>query len=226
MRKLTVLFALAGCLLMASSAMATLPSPANTICVFEVQSVSSCADADAVWVPDGSRDLLCVKVTVRNALDNPLASCAVRLDVTAQADPNSVVAANIGLCGSTGGAATFYDTTDANGAVEFCMTGGGCGALELSWTATALCASPEVELCSNVEALCVKSPDMTGDLQVQFADTFKYLPQLSAGSGYCGDFTCDGAITFVDNFVYLPPLANGASCSGNTLPTASLHSCP
>lgn len=228
MRKLTVLIALAGCLMMATSAMATLPNPANSICVFEVQSASPCADADAVWSPDGSLDLLCVKVTVRNGLDNPLNLCAVRLDVTAQADPNASVGENIGMCGSVGGAITFYDTTDANGAVEFCMTGGGCGALELTWTATALCASPEVQLCTGVENLCVKSPEFTGNLNVDFFDTFEFLPMLGAGTGYCGDMNCDGGtVNFFDTFIYLPALGGPANCSGNILPTTTLgFTCP
>ncbi len=223
MRKSTVLIALAGCLLMATSAMATLPSAGNSVCVFEVQSGSPCSDADAVWSPDGSLDLLCVKVTVRNALDSPLDLCAVRLDVSGLADPNGVVASDIGLCGSTAGSATFYDTTNANGAVEFCMTGGGCGELELTWTATALCATPEVELCTGVEELCVKSPEFTGDLLVNFFDTFKYLPQLGATTGFCADLNCDGGqVNFFDTFMYLPALAGPASCSGDVLPTAAL----
>ncbi len=227
MRKLSVLIALAGCLMMASSAMATLPSPANSVCVFEVQTTSPCADADALWIPDGSRDLLCVKVTVRNALADPLPLCVVRLDVTALAEPNAAVASDIGLCGSTAGVAVFFDTTDANGAVEFCLTGGGCGELELSWTATALCASPEVELCSGVENLCVKSTDLNGSLSTTFLDTFKYLPMLASASGFCGDFNCNGGVNFLDTFLYLVPLSSAASCTGDAVPTASLGiACP
>ncbi len=227
MRKLTVLIALAGCLLMASSAMATLPSPANSTCVFSVTSASPCADADAVWIHDGSKDQLAINVTVHNGLDAPLAGCAVRLDVSATADPNASVASSISLCGSTGGTATFYDTTDANGAAAFSLTGGGCGAVSLTWTVTAMCAVPEVQLCSATQALCVKSTDFTGDLTINFFDTFKYLPMLNAASGYCGDLNCSGGdVSFFDTFVYLPSLSSAASCVGDVLPTATLTACP
>ncbi len=228
MRKLSILLGVAtGCLLIASSAMATIPSPSNSSCVFEVKTSSPCADADAVWSPDGTLDTLCIRVTVRNALGGALDTCAVRLDLSATADPDPIVGANIGICGSTAGALTLFDTTDANGAAEFKITGGGCGRLELQWTATALCAIPEVELCSDTTQVCVKSPDFTGDLTVNFFDTFKYLPQLSSGSGYCGDLNCSaGVVNFFDTFKYLPALSSGASCTGAIVPIAVLGACP
>ena len=58
MRKVTVFFAVAGCLALATSAMATIPSPSNSSCLFEVKASSACADADAIWCPGGDFDTL------------------------------------------------------------------------------------------------------------------------------------------------------------------------
>ncbi len=49
------------------------------------------------------------------------------------------------------------------------------------------------------------------DGNVNFFDTFRYLPQLSAGSGWSGDFTCDGNVNFFDTFQYLPALSGGVN---------------
>jgi hypothetical protein len=223
MRKLSVLLIAAACMLVAGSAQATLPSPANSVCVFEVKG-NTCGDADGVWSPNGTLDTLCIRVTVNNALGDPLDTCDVRLDLSGTGD--AFAAGNMAICGSAAGLLTLNATTDANGAASFNIFGGGCGRMELSWTVTAECASPEVVLCSDTTQVCMKSTDFNGDLMTNFLDTFQYLPQLSAGIGYCGDLNCNGNVNFLDTFQYLPQLSAGASCAGAALPGAALGTCP
>ena len=225
MRKcLFTVAALAGILMMASGAMATLPCAANSSCALEIS--STCADADLVWCPgDDSGDMLYIRVTVRNCLDDPLDGCDIRLDLSGEGDSQDEVAGAMAICGS----ASMTETSDINGAVEFTITGGGCGRIVLNWTATAECATPEVELCDNSDTLCVKSADFTGDLAVNFLDTFKYLPALAGGSGYCADLSCDAgddSVNFLDTFKYLPHLAAACSCTGWTLTPTVLGDCP
>ncbi len=221
MRKLSFLLVAAACMLVAGSAQATLPSPANSVCLFEIKG-ASCADADGIWSPGGTKDTLCIRVTVNNALGDPLDTCDVRLDVSATAD----AANGMFLCGSAAGALTLNATTNANGAAEFKLQGGGCGRLELQWSVTAECAAPEVVLCSDTTSVCMKSTDFNGNGGINFFDTFIYLPQLNAGTGYCGDLTCDGNVNFFDTFQYLPDLNAGASCAGDVVPAAVLGACP
>ncbi|MBN1826520.1 MAG: hypothetical protein JW958_09650 [Candidatus Eisenbacteria bacterium] len=226
MRKSLALFAaLAGCLVIATGAWATLPCAANSSCAIEIDNTFSggCADADLVWCPGGDADFIVIRATVRNCLDDPLAGCNLRLDLDGQGDPQDEMGAtNIAICGSQ----SQTQASDANGAAAWVITGGGCGRFDLDWTITAECATPEVELCDNTDQFCVKSADFTGDLTVNFFDTFKYLPALNSGLGYCADFNCDGAINFFDTFKYLPHLNGACSCTGWTLTAATLGECP
>lgn len=196
-------------------ATAGLPCAAYSTCNLTPVQVRVCSTVDVIWSPLGNAGYLQIDVTVNDCLDNPVDTCDVRLDYGGTFDPEASIGA--GVSGELCGSGSVTGTTDANGHVSFTLTGGGCGTLVLDWTATALCASPEVELCSVSDTLCVKSTDINGDGNTQFVDSFKYLPMLSAGSGYCGDFAaCSGAnaVTFPDNFVYLPALATGEACAG------------
>ena len=211
------------CLAIASTAMATLPCAANSSCVIEVENSNGCTTADLRWCPLGDMDHIIIHVTVRNCLDDPLEGCAIRLDLDGEADAQDEMGvADIAICGTQ----SMTSVSDANGAVAFILTGGGCVRFILNWTATAECADPEVELCANSTELCVKSPDMNGDLAVNFFDTFRYLPQLIGGAGYCGDFNCDGVVNFFDTFQYLPHLIHGGNCVGWTLTPVDLAECP
>ena len=210
------------CLAIASTAMATLPCAANSSCVIEVENSNGCTTADLRWCPLGDMDHIIIHVTVRNCLDDPLEGCAIRLDLDGEADAQDEMGvADIAICGTQ----SMTSVSDANGAVAFILTGGGCGRFILNWTATAECADPEVELCANSTELCVKSPDFNGDLRVQFVDTFKFLPMLSAGAGWCGDLNCDGDITFPDAFRFLPLIGTSGSCIGAPAPEGNLKSC-
>jgi len=222
-RALTLFVALAGCMIVASSAMATLPCAANSSCAIEVENGLPCGDADLRWCPLDDMDHIIIRVTVRNCLNDPLEGCDIRLDLSGEADAQDELGGtDMGICGTQSSTAT----SDANGAVAFSLTGGGCGRFVLNWTATAECATPEVELCTNSDTLCAKSPDFNGDLQVNYFDTFKYLPQLNSGTGYCGDLQCDGIVNYFDTFQYLPHLNHGGSCTGWTLTAAVLGDCP
>jgi hypothetical protein len=221
MRKALLFAALVGCLVAAGSADATLPCAAYSSCA--ISATQSCADAGLRWCPKGDYGLITIRVTVRNCLNSPLAGCPVRLDISATGDTqNELATAALMIVG----AASRLDTSDANGAVSYDITGGGCGRFQLNWTATATCATPEVQLCSNSTVYCVKSPDLNGNGGVNFLDTFKYAPQLSAGIGYCGDFNCNGAVNFLDTFVYAPHLSHGGTYAGFTMAVSALGECP
>ncbi|MFH1277377.1 MAG: hypothetical protein ABIK65_03245 [Candidatus Eisenbacteria bacterium] len=221
MKKTLALLAVVGCLAIAGSAFATLPCAANSSCAIEVQNGNGCTTADLRWCPAGDMDHIIIRVTVRNCLDDPLEGCVVRLDLSGQSDAMDGTSA-MGVCGTMSSTAT----SDANGAVAFDLTGGGCGRFVLDWTATAECADPEVELCANSTELCAKSPDFNGDLTINFFDTFKFLPALNAGTGYCADFNCDNVVNFFDTFQFLPHLNHGGGCVGWTLTDAALGTCP
>ena len=122
---------------------------------------------------------------------------------------------NARLCGT----ATVTQTTDANGVTNFSLVGGGSGAIVLDYTVTAECADPEVELCANSDTLCAKSVDYNGTGNVNFFDTFKYLPALNTGTGYSADMAAcntSNIVNFFDTFKYLPALNTGAACSGGS----------
>jgi len=188
---------------------------------------TQCADADLIWSPKGMVDDLVVHVTVRNELGNPVAGCEVRLDIEAEGDPTGP-SMFTSMCGPlSGGSVSFLDTCDANGVAAFDLQGGGCGRVALHWTVNALCAAPEMQIWDQRDTLCVKSPDFNGDGMIQFLDTFRFLPMLTSGHGYCGDLNCDGEITFLDVFRYLPHLHGGINCpSHGMLPSADLGDCP
>lgn len=221
MKKCLALLAVMGCLAIAGNAMATLPCAANSSCAIEAQNGNGCADADLRWCPAGDMDQIVIRATVRNCLDDPLSGCTLRLDLAGQADPTDATA-NMMVVGTASRTAV----SDANGAVAWFITGGGCGRFNLDWTITAECADPQVELCATSTQFCAKTADFNGDGTLNFFDTFKYLPQLTAGAGYCADLNCNGIANFFDTFQYLPHLTHGGTYAGFTLTVAALGTCP
>jgi len=172
------LFAFAG------TALAGLPCAAYSTCTLTLNTPTACSTCDLVWAPDGSMDTIVLAVTVLDCLENPVDACDVRLDMSGEFDPNNDLGAGVNarICGT----ATVTQTTDANGVANFTIVGGGAGAIVLDYTVTAECADPEVELCANSDTLCVKSVDYNGTGNVNFFDTFKYLPALNTGAPCAG----------------------------------------
>ena len=65
-----------------------------------------------------------------------------------------------------------------------------------------------------IAAGTVKSPDFNGTGHINFTDTWKYLPELSAGIGICGNLSNDasGLVNFTDTTKYLPHLNGNHVC--------------
>ena len=214
-------FALAAILVagFAGLASAGLPCAAYSTCdLYPVQVIAPCTTTDVTWDPNGAAGHILITVTVNDCLDNPVDSCDVRLDISGEfkGDVGITVAPGGFICGTASRTAQ----TGPNGAANFEITGGGGGSLVLNWTATAECASPEVELCSVSDTLCVKSTDMAGNGIINFFDTFNYLPILGSGVGYHGDWaqcSAGNIINFFDTFVYLPALGTPYNCAGFSL---------
>ncbi|MBN1826970.1 MAG: hypothetical protein JW958_11965 [Candidatus Eisenbacteria bacterium] len=219
------LFAFAG------TALAGLPCAAYSTCTVILNTPTACATTDLVWSPNGSMDTIVLAVTVLDCLENPVSSCDVRLEMSGQFDPANELGAS-GNNGAICGTQTVTQATDANGVTSFTLTGGGAGAMILDYTVTAECADPEVELCAGSDTLCVKSVDFNGTGNVNFFDTFKYLPQLNSTTGYTGDMAACAAtnvVNFFDTFKYLPALNSVAACpSGSwtlTLNDGGIYEC-
>lgn len=197
-----------------SSAMAGLPCAAYSSASFSIGG-TACADADAFFSYAGNKGTIDICVTVNDCLQSPVDTCDVRLDYGLKYDAQDelVPGANGRVCGL--GSAT--GATDANGVVCFELLLGGGGAGVVDWTVTAECASPEVFLAGASDTLCFRSTDFNGTGNVNFFDTFKYLPQLNAGVGYTGNMNCIAPVNFFDTFQYLPDLNAGVACAGGSV---------
>ncbi len=208
-------------------ASAGLPCAAYSTATLSAVQIKVCSTTDVIWDGPGAAGYLKIDVTVHDCLDNPVDTCSVRLDMTADFTPDPSLTGVGGILCGTG---TMTAVTNANGAASFTITGGGAGALALNYTITAECAIPEVELASVSDTVCVKSTDFNGNGGTNFFDTFKYLPQLSSGTGYTGDLAgCSSAngVNFFDTFVYLPALSGAYACpsGGVTLSNVGTPSC-
>lgn len=216
-----LVFGVVALLGLAGTASAGLPCAAYSVCGLTIQNVTNCATTNLVWTPNQYADYIVIRVTVRDCLENPVELCDVRLDLSGSFDANNDISP--GVNGRICGTATRTAQTNANGAVAFNISGGGAGAIFLNWTVTAQCADPEVELCANTDTLCAKSYDFNGTGNINFFDTFKYLPQLNATTGYSSDFaqcSASNIVNFFDTFKYLPRLNNVDACpSGSFLLT-------
>jgi len=220
MRKGLIFVAIAS-LGVVGTAFAGLPCAAYSVGVLDL-AVPNCNQTDVIWCPAGDPDGgITIRVTVRDCLENPVVGCDVRLDISGGYDPNpDVLGGAKPILGHLCGTGTQVLTTGANGDVAFPIHGGGAVMAVLDWTATALCADPDVELMTVSDTVCCKSWDITGDGTTTFWDTFAYLPLLQATVGYSGDWDrCDGTntVTFWDTFSYLPHLQGAHSCAGYTL---------
>jgi len=213
------LFALAT-LGLAGSAFAGLPCAAYTTCERVVDnSVHSCGEADLIWTPNGTADLIVITVTVMDCTQSPIDTCWVQLDYDTllyDVDPGVTITPAMIICP---GGPVFQQQTDANGVANFTITGGGAGAFIFDYTVTVLCADPDMVLtCTeNSDTLCAKSFDYNGTGNINFFDTFTFLPQLNAGTGYASDFAmCNDAnqVNFFDTFAFLPHLNAGDPCTG------------
>ncbi len=208
------------------SAFAGLPCAAYSNCELGTVALVGCSTTDIIWSPSNttSAGYVVIRGTVKDCLDNPIDTCRVRLDLSASFDANNDVMP--GVSGRVCGTSSRTTETDANGYFEFAVTGGGTGAFIFDWTITALCADPEVEICVSSDTLCAKSYDYNGSGNINFFDTFKYLPQLIAGAGYSSDFAAcntSNMVNFFDTFKYLPRLIDGDPCVGGSFLATSLE---
>jgi hypothetical protein len=199
----------------AGSALAGLPCAGYSHCGLDVIKISGCATTDLIWCPAGDKDLIRICVTVRDCLEAPVDSCIVRLDLlNFKFDPGDHLGA--GVFGRICGTGTYMgNTLNNNGVYCWTLTGGGAGTIMFDWSVTAECADPEVLLCAESDTLCTKSFDFNGSGNVNFFDTFKYLPCLNSGVGYYCDFAQCNATNFVnffDTFQYLPHLNGSHTC--------------
>lgn len=175
-----------------------------------------------VWCPAGDMSLITLTIGVIDVNNNPCPGCPVQVDFRFSGTPNSTNC-DLWVCGTVGGMVSLAGVTNALGEVTFTFTGGGCGCVNMDWTAF----TTGLVLCQSSAEFCVKSPDLTGNGTINFQDTFKFLPMLNSGQGYCGDFNCSNSVNFFDVFQYLPHLNGAHSCPGSTLPIAPcLNLCP
>ncbi len=196
------------------SAMAGLPCAAYSSASFSIGG-TACGDADGFFSYQGNKATIDICVTVNDCLQSPVDTCTVRLDYGIKYDAQGDL--NAGTNGRVCGTGSTLGQTSANGVVCFELLLGGGGAAVLDWTVTAQCASPEVFLAGASDTLCYRATDFNGSGNVNFFDTFKYLPQLNSGAGYTGNLNCAPPVNFFDTFQYLPDLNAGAACVGGSI---------
>ncbi|MFH1276883.1 MAG: C25 family cysteine peptidase [Candidatus Eisenbacteria bacterium] len=186
----------------------TVPVESSISCDPYLSSIA--VNDDLVLSPDGSGDsTMTIVVTLLDGAGLPLAGVpGSAIQVTASGV--SSLGKDIIFCGSGSGTAVFSGDapTDADGRCVIEVTNaGGCGTVDLT------CSVGSVTLAGGASAE-MKSPDFTGDGEVNFFDTFLFLPALNAGTGYCGNLnnSADGVVNFFDTAKYLSFLAAAAQC--------------
>lgn len=160
--------------------------------------------------PNGNGDApLVITVTVRNGSGDPVPGVPAG-EVVVDAVGVSSNGRDFYFCSSASNTEQFVSTdpTDANGETTITVGEvGGCGTISLTTSAQGvpLIAQPTVN---------VRSPDINGDGQVQFYDTFIYIQMLSEASGDCGNlnWSADGTVDFNDTIKYLQHLGTFAKC--------------
>ncbi len=176
-----------------------------------------CGQCDLVWDPRGAGESenLLIRVTVRDCDGVPVPGSFARLDLSGSflRHPDITTATVGRICGTP----SRSDTTDANGAARLRLRGGGSGRIALHWVVTISWPGDSFVLSDNWDTLCVKSPDFNGSGNVNFLDTFIYVPSLVHGTGYSGDFKACSAlntVNFQDTMFYAPFLFDGSPCQG------------
>ncbi len=202
-------------LVTASTAGAGVPDPVASYCNTSVIHNDACpvGSNHVVWCPAGDLSLISATIGVIDVGGNPCVNTTVMVNFRFTGEP-TVTANNLWVCGTTNGMVTLFGVTDALGEVTFTFTGGGCGCLMMDFNAW---VGPAF-VCQTQAQFCVKSPDMNGNGTINFQDTFQYLPQLNAGTGWCADFNCSNSVNFLDTFQYLPHLNGAHSCPGSVIP--------
>ncbi len=168
------------------------------------------ATDNAMLCPAGDGDsVLTVTVTVIDGLGAPVAGIPAG-DVVLNAAGVSSNGNNIEFCNGTPDLAQWLSTaaTNASGEATFTITNvGGCG------TITFTAEVQSIPLTSGA-VVSIKSPDFNGDGELNFFDTFLYIPELMAGTGSCGNLNNDAAgdVNFFDTNKYLTHLITSHKC--------------
>lgn len=208
------------------------PDPSSSICSLGFIDADACpapaAAQTLVWCPAGDLSRIVLRVKAVGTAGVPCVGCPLTAVFRFRGVPR-LTGANLWICGAVANTLTLTAITDAAGEAVFSFTGGGCGCLIVDYVVDATaCGGPPV-LCNGTDQFCVKSPDINGNGIVNFQDTIRYLPMLSAGTGYCGDFNCNGVVNFADTALYAPHLAGAHACTfGSTaiLVPSCLWPCP
>ncbi len=194
------------------------PDPTFSVCNLYVVKNDACPITmpnTLVWCPDGDMSYFEISIEALDATGLPCTFTDIRVIVRMGGTP-SVAGNRLFGCGFNAAGERFFSlTTDAFGMATAQFWGGGCGCLTVGYEAMAMTG---VVFCSGVDNFCVKSPDFTGDGNVNFFDTFQYLPCLGGSYNDCCDLNCDGTVSFFDTFQYLPHLTMAHSCLGSILP--------
>lgn len=172
-------------------------------------------DADLSWMITAGSSWLEIRVTVRDAIGDPVPACAVELTFGGGFSPQGEYVIEEGgyLCG--GGLQTVVTDTNGTGAYRIDY-GGGCGTMALDFSATALCDSTPILIAVAADTFCVKSSDMNGNGTVNFRDMlefWRYSCELPQTYSWCSDNNCSGSVNFFDTFAVFPWLTgSGLVC--------------
>ncbi len=159
--------------------------------------------------PAGDADSIVIKVTILNGSGAPIVGVPAG-DVVVNLTGLSSLGQAWQVCGEPAGSVTLVSTaaSDSTGCVWLVVNEvGGCAALSASATVS---GTP----LTAAGAGSVRSVDFNGDGDVNFFDTFLYLPDLIAGTGNCGNLNGDvtGDVNFFDTNIYLTHLVTGHQC--------------
>ncbi len=177
---------------------------------------TACSSADALFSWHGNRGTIDIYVTVRDCASQPVGGSDVQLGFVVAGDPTDEFAASAEMRINVD--SELNGTTDAAGVALFEVLVGGCGQVQIDWTATA----DGVELGTDSQSYCVRAFDMNGSGEVNFYDTFLCLPQYFTGVGWAADFSCVAPINFFDLFHYLPDLNSAAKAEVSMAATPAI----
>ncbi len=203
-----------------SPAEAGVPCAATSGRAMAIGGLHACNDADGVFSWQGNRSTIEICVTVRDCAMQPVEGSSVFLALDVAGDLTDEFSGSAEMRINIDGDLT--GTTDAQGVSNWEVLVGGCGKVQIDWTATA----DGVELGNDTKTYCIKSYDMNGNGVVNFFDTFLCLPQYYAGTGWAANWNCTQPVNFFDLFEFLPDLNAGAQAAVSTAATpATLGEC-